>query len=68
MKFKVGDIVDVGREVNKIRGVITRIYSDNEGNTTKIEIRRPSGIHNEYIPEDDSKKGDGFNYIKKVEV
>lgn len=67
MDFVIGDTVDVGVDIDKIRGEVTRIeYKDDE--PYLVEIKRPSGSHNEYLGDPEAEPGSEFDFITKVEV
>ena len=64
--FIVGDTVDVTQGGTVIQGEVTRI--DMAGEVPQIiEVQRPSGSHNEYLPDENADPGEEFAFITKVE-
>lgn len=62
LDFIVGDTVDVDTGAGIVRGEVVIINVDPEGVPLKIEIKRPSGSHNEYLADSDSS----FGFVEKV--
>lgn len=63
--FIVGDTVDVTLGSTVVRGEVTRIVTEGE-EVSLIEVKRPTGSHNEYLRDEEADPGDEFSFVAKV--